>query len=58
MKYKDACEIGREEAFELGNCELPTKKKEQLVIRQVGHPQGDDVIFKEGGKYYIAPFKQ
>ena len=56
MLYTDAIEIGREEAFELCNCELPTKKKEQLIIRQVGHPQGNEVVFKENGRYYMAPF--
>ncbi len=56
MKYLYAVEIGREEAFELCNCELPTNKIEKLIVRQKGHPAGDEVIFKENGKYYIAPF--
>ena len=56
MKYKDAVEIGREEAFELSGFELPTKKQDRLIIRQVGHPSGDEVVFKEGNKYFIAPF--
>ena len=54
MKYKDAVEIGREEAFELSGCELPTSKVERLICRRVG--LGDSVIYKEYGKYYIAPF--
>ena len=56
MKYLDAIEIGREEAFELCNCELPTKKIERIIARQIGHPAGDEIVFKENGKYYIAPY--
>jgi len=50
----DAVEIGREEAYELCGGELPTSKKERLIVRQIGHPQGDEVVWKEGDKYYIA----
>ncbi len=56
MKYKETVEIGREEAFELCNTELPNKKKEIIIARQIGHPDGDEVIYRENGKYYIAPF--
>lgn len=45
MKYLDAIEIGREEAFELCNCELPTKKIERIIVRQKGHPAGDEIVF-------------
>lgn len=53
MKYKDAVEIGREEAFELCGGELPTKRIERIIARQVG--LGDSIIFKENKKYYVAP---
>lgn len=54
MRYKDAVEIGREEAFELCGCELPTAKVERIIARSV--IEGDSVIYKESGKFYIAPF--
>ena len=57
MRYKEAIEIGRTEAFEMAGYELPTIKKDRLVIRAIGHPEGDEVVFKIGHKYYIAPFK-
>jgi len=56
MKYLGAIEIGREEAFELCNYELPTKKIEKIITRQKGHPDGDSMVFTENRKYYIAPF--
>lgn len=58
MRYKEAIEIGREEAYELSGYELPTSKKDRLLVRQVGHPQGNEVIFREHKKYYIAPFNE
>ena len=58
MKYKEAVEIDKVEAFEVCGCVLPTKNEEQLIVRQVGHPLGNEVVFKHGRKYFIAPFKQ
>jgi len=54
MKKIEPVEIGREEAFELSGYELPTKNKERLIIRQVGHPSGNSIIYKKGSKYFIA----
>ena len=55
MRYKDSVEIGREEAFELCGCELPTAKVERIIARSV--MEGDSVIYKEARKFYIAPFE-
>jgi len=55
MKYAEAVEIGREEAFELSGYELPTSKKDRLLVPAIASGQEVQVIFKEAKKYYIAP---
>ena len=48
-------EIGREEAFELCNYELPTKKTEHIISRST--LETSQIVYKENGKFFIAELK-
>ena len=51
---KNPIEIGKIEAFELCQGNLPTAKRVHLIIRMVG--LGDSIIYKQNNKYFIADY--
>ena len=58
MKYKNAVKIGRVEALQLCQGELPTSKKEIIISPPIKGFEIVKIVFKENGKYFFSEIEE